>query len=61
MALQIKAISRMSSSFLARKNTYFTYSNQISQPLQRTPPYVEAREAVSCIKSGKNQIINYPQ
>ncbi|CAO1438142.1 unnamed protein product [Diamesa serratosioi] len=52
MALQIKAISRMSSSFLARKNTYFTYSNQISQPLQRTPPYVEAREAVSCIKSG---------
>ena len=55
MALQIKAISRMSSSFLARKNTYFTYSNQISQPLQRTPPYVEAREAVSCIKSGKNQ------
>lgn len=33
--------------------TYFTYSNCISQPLERTPPYVEAREAVKCIKSGK--------
>jgi hypothetical protein len=35
--------------------TFFTYSNCISQPLpDRTPAYVEAREAVKCIKSGKN-------
>jgi hypothetical protein len=40
------------SSILANR-TYFTYSNQISQPLERTPPYVEARKAVECIKSGK--------
>lgn len=39
------------SSILSRRS-YFTYSNQISQPLDRTPPYLEAREAVSCIKSG---------
>lgn len=44
-------ISRISS--IVANRTFFTYSNQISQPLQRSPPYVEAKEAVSCIKSGK--------
>lgn len=32
--------------------TYFTYSNQISQPMDRKPKYTTAEEAVKCIKSG---------
>lgn len=43
---------------LANRN-YFTYSNQISQPLERTPPFVDAREAVKCIKSGKQNIFTF--
>lgn len=38
-------------SILANR-TFFTYSKCISQPLERDPAYVEAREAVKCIKSG---------
>lgn len=33
-------------------NTYYTYSNQISQPLERKPTYTTAEEAVKVIKSG---------
>lgn len=32
--------------------TYFTYSNQISQPMDRKPKHTTAEEAVKCIKSG---------
>lgn len=42
---------------LASRNNFFTYSNCISQPLpDRTPAYIEAREAVKCIKSGKKSL-----
>lgn len=40
---------------ILKSRSYFTYANQISQPLERTPPYVAAREAVECIKSGTKQ------
>lgn len=39
-----------------QRNTYFTYSNQISQPLERQPKYTTAEEAVKVIKSGKSQL-----
>lgn len=45
--------TRVLSSLLVRKNNYFTYSNQISQPMERTPEFVSAQEAVKCIKSGE--------
>lgn len=35
-----------------QRNSYFTYSNQISQPLEREPKYTTAEEAVKVIKSG---------
>lgn len=41
-----------SSSSQQKFNTYYTYSNQISQPLERKPTYTTAEEAVKCIKSG---------
>lgn len=45
-----------SSSVLAatnvRKNNYFTYSNQISQPLNREPKYCTADEALKILESG---------
>ena len=41
---------------ILKSRSYFTQGiNQISQPLERTPSYVAAKEAVSCIKSGKEQ------
>lgn len=42
-----------SSSSQQKFNTYYTYSNQISQPLERKPTYTTAEEAVKCIKSGQ--------
>lgn len=51
LKMAYRSLSRVSS--ILSNRSYFTYSNQISQPLERTPPYVEAREAVACIKSGK--------
>lgn len=54
MAQVRNATSKLSSIFARR--SYFTYSNQISQPLQRSPPYVAAREAVACIKSGNDTV-----
>lgn len=35
-----------------RKNNYFTYSNQISQPLNREPKYCSADEALKILESG---------
>jgi hypothetical protein len=53
MALNMMRMKRLMGSM----RTYFTYSNQISQPLERVPPMVSAKEAVSCIKSGKDESI----
>jgi hypothetical protein len=40
----------------ARNNFYFTYSNQIAQPIpNKTPKFCEAAEAVKCIKSGNDE------
>lgn len=33
--------------------TYFTYSPEIAQPIQRDPKWTTAEEAVQCIKSGR--------
>lgn len=35
-----------------RKNNYFTYSNQISQPLNREPKFCSADEALKILESG---------
>lgn len=35
-----------------KANTFYTYSNQISQPLERKPTYTNAEEAVKVVKSG---------
>lgn len=53
---QIRNLTRVSSALKAR--SFFTYSNQISQPLERKAQYYgEAKEAVSCIKSGKRKAV----
>lgn len=53
MALnQLLRLSALRASSVLANRTYFTYSQSISQPLPRDPAYVEAREAVKCIKSG---------
>lgn len=36
-----------------KPRTYFTYSPEIAQPLQKEPKWTTAEEAVKCIKSGK--------
>jgi len=36
--------------------TYFTYTPQVSQVLDREPKWVSADEAVQCIKSGNNYV-----
>jgi hypothetical protein len=46
-----KSSSRVLGSFIGR-NSYFTYSNQISQPMNKDPQWASAEEAVKCIKSG---------
>jgi hypothetical protein len=41
---------------VSRGNTprsYYTYSPEPAQPLKRDPKWVSAKEAVQCIKSGK--------
>lgn len=43
----------LASSTQQKINTYYTYSNQISQPLERKPTYTTAEEAVKVIKSGR--------
>ncbi|XP_075238443.1 succinyl-CoA:acetate/propanoyl-CoA:succinate CoA transferase [Lycorma delicatula] len=40
-----------------KKRSYFTYSKEIAQPIQREPCWVSAEEAVSCIKSGDTVFI----
>lgn len=35
-----------------KANTFYTYSNQISQPLERKPTYTNAEESVKVVKSG---------
>jgi hypothetical protein len=44
---------------ISRGNTprsYYTYSPEPAQPLNRDPKWVSAKEAVQCIKSGKEII-----
>uniref|UniRef100_A0A1B6MKB3 Uncharacterized protein n=1 Tax=Graphocephala atropunctata TaxID=36148 RepID=A0A1B6MKB3_9HEMI len=68
MAAPVKRLSSRFSSVLNKTNwgaaaisstkynnkprTYFTYSPEIAQPLQREPKWTTAEEAVKCIKSG---------
>lgn len=42
-----------------KKRTYFTYTPEIAQPLQREPKWVCADEAVKCIGSGKLYLTKY--
>lgn len=69
MAAPVQRLSSRFSSVLSRTNwgastisstkynnkvkTYFTYSPEIAQPLQREPKWTSAEEAVKCIKSGE--------
>lgn len=53
--MALNKFSRIST--ILANRSYFTYSNQISQPISRTPPYSDARKAVECIKSGKTRLI----
>lgn len=41
-----------STKYSSKQRTYFTYSPEIAQPLQREPKWTTAEEAVKCIKSG---------
>lgn len=52
LALRFAPRFAVASSSSQKVNTYFTYSNQISQPMDRKPTYTTAEEAVKCIKSG---------
>ena len=36
--------------------SFYTYSPEPAQPLNRDPKWVSAKEAVKCIKSGKRKI-----
>lgn len=35
------------------KNSFYSYSPEPSQPLNREPKYVSVEDAVKCVKSGK--------
>lgn len=53
--------SRISGGVLSVKSnrSYFTYTQSLSQPLDRKPEYVSAKEAFEkCLKSGKFIKIN---
>lgn len=53
--------SRISGGVLSVKSnrSYFTYTQSLSQPLDRKPEYVSAKEAFEkCLKSGKFLKIN---
>lgn len=39
--------------------TYYTYSPEPSQPLNRDPTFCSIEEAVKCVKSGKFKCISY--
>lgn len=38
-----------------RKNNYFTYTNSLTQPLNRSPKVCSADEALSQLESGKRK------
>lgn len=41
----------------AKLRTYFTYTQELSQPLDRTPDFLEANQALEkCLKSGEYSI-----
>lgn len=45
---------------LLKPKTYYTYSPEPAQPLQRDPVMVSsAKEAVKCIKSGKIFVVSW--
>lgn len=39
-------------------NTFYTYSPEPSQPLNREPTFCSVEDAVKCVKSGKNKCQN---
>lgn len=41
------------SALITSKNTYYTYSPEPGQPLNRDPTFCSIEEAVKCVKSGK--------
>lgn len=49
-----------STKYSSKRRTYFTYSPEIAQPLQREPKWTTAEEAVKCIKSGNSSQIGLP-
>jgi len=54
--IQLRSSVLKVNSILANR-TFFTYSKCISQPLERDPAYMEARKAVSMIKSGNKNLL----
>ncbi|XP_063703436.1 4-hydroxybutyrate coenzyme A transferase [Culicoides brevitarsis] len=49
----VKTTALAASNSLLWKNNYFTYSNQISQPLDREPKFCTADEALKVLESGQ--------
>lgn len=51
------AYNGQSSSSIETQRTYYTYSPEPSQPLNRDPTFCSIDDAVKCVKSGKNKVI----
>lgn len=47
------AYNGQSSSSINSNRTYYTYSPEPSQPLNRDPTFCSIEEAVKCVKSGR--------
>lgn len=56
----IWSASAISSTEYNKPRTYFTYSPEIAQPLQKEPNWTTAEEAVKCIKSGNITSLRFP-
>lgn len=52
------AYNGQSSPSIDTQRTYYTYSPEPSQPLNRDPTFCSIEEAVKCVKSGKFQTNN---
>lgn len=50
-ATKIEQFGRLSS--IDTNKTYYTYSPEPSQPLNREPTFCSVEDAVKCVKSGK--------
>lgn len=49
--LNLKQFGRLTS--IAANRTFYTYSTEPSQPLNREPVFCSIDDAVKCVKSGK--------